>query len=154
MTKTCSKCSIAKDPINDFYARSGKCKDCERAYQRAYTAKIRQDPERYQKYLAYQAGYQKTKGREKRINRFAWLDEIKAKPCMDCGGSFPPECMDFDHRDPSTKKFDVSGAAVSGRSIESVQAEVEKCDLICSNCHRIRTAKQQNRRPRHRRSFA
>ncbi len=58
-------------------------------------------------------------------------------PCMDCKGSFPPVCMDFDHRDPSTKSFALSRAR--GFDLEAVKLELAKCDLICSNCHRIRT---------------
>jgi hypothetical protein len=99
-------------------------------------------------YLAYQKSYQAEYGRDHRINRFAWLDQLKAQPCMDCKRTFPPECMDFDHRDPTNKLFNVSQAAISGRSLESVQAEVAKCDLVCACCHRIRTAKQHSRRPR------
>ena len=142
-TKVCSKCSIAKLDTDFYSARSGICIPCKQAWQRAYTAKLRGDPIKYAKYLSYQKKYQARTGREHRAKRFGWLDEIKADPCMDCGRAFPPECMDFDHRDPSVKLFNVSGAAVSGRSLESVRAEVAKCDLVCACCHRIRTARQQ-----------
>ncbi len=65
-----------------------------------------------------------------------YIDDFKeGKPCMDCGGSFPPFCMDFDHRDPSTKVTNVGAA----RSMKKVVEEIEKCDLVCANCHRIRT---------------
>ncbi len=74
-----------------------------------------------------------------------WLDELKIHPCLDCNRSFPPECMDFDHREPKDKLFDLSGAIAGGTSIALITAEIAKCDLICANCHRIRTAKQNGR---------
>lgn len=116
------------------------CKEC----CKKNSAKQRKGPKR-EAYLAYQKEYQATKGIQHRRDRFAWLNQLKASPCGDCGHSFPPECMDFDHIDPSTKLFDVSQAAVGGRSVESVELEIAKCRLICSNCHRIRTAKQNRR---------
>ena len=58
------------------------------------------------------------------------------KPCTDCGREFPPVCMDFHHRDPGAKDFSVSQA----KTVTQVQAEIEKCDLICACCHRIRHA--------------
>ena len=77
----------------------------------------------------------------KRSERKQWLDRIKQRtPCMDCGGSFPPECMDFDHRDPSSKRMPVSKAVE--KSWKTLLEEIEKCDLVCANCHRVRTRKQ------------
>ena len=150
--KICKNC-VKTLPTTAFYASGHKRKDgtqalmaiCSACFQAKAQERLR-DPEKRAKYIAYQRQYQKSWGRKHRTERFAWIDEVKSKPCMDCGGSFPPECMDFDHRDPKTKLFDVSRAAVSGSGLESVKEEIAKCDLVCANCHRIRTAKQQNRR--------
>jgi len=60
------------------------------------------------------------------------------RACADCGEVFPPYVLDFDHRDPSTKLAKVSALVFSG-SKELLLAEIEKCDLVCSNCHRKRT---------------
>ena len=66
-----------------------------------------------------------------------WLDAQKARPCADCGGVFPPCVMDFDHV-RGEKKFTVGyGLQAYGR--RKVKEEMLKCDLVCSNCHRIRT---------------
>lgn len=66
-----------------------------------------------------------------------WLKEQKDKPCLDCGLKFPPCCMDFDHRPGEIQSFKV------GRGVQRKRAdilkEIEKCDLVCANCHRIRT---------------
>lgn len=59
---------------------------------------------------------------------------------MDCGKRFPTVCMDFDHRDPSTKKHNVSRMTVRG-SERLLLDEIAKCDLVCANCHRVRSAK-------------
>jgi hypothetical protein len=147
MDKTCIKCGETKGP-DDFYRMRNWCKECVKEYNRTYHVKRMKDPRQRREFLEYQKTYQASWGRQHRNERFKWLDEAKAKPCMDCHLSFPPECMDFDHRDPKTKLFNISQAAVSGRSVASVRAEMAKCDLVCANCHRIRTAKQQGRRGR------
>jgi hypothetical protein len=69
------------------------------------------------------------------------LRELKSRPCMDCGGTFPPVVMDFDHRDSETKTGNI-GNLIKKWSWERLLTEVAKCDLICANCHRIRTARR------------
>lgn len=64
--------------------------------------------------------------------------EARNRPCMDCGESYPYYVMDFDHRDPSTKEYTIANMVNCG-NIEKVKAEIAKCDVVCSNCHRIRT---------------
>jgi hypothetical protein len=64
----------------------------------------------------------------------------KNQPCADCGGTFPLVCMDFDHRDPALKSFTIAQGLQ--RSHEALLAEIAKCDVVCSNCHRLRTAAQ------------
>jgi len=67
--------------------------------------------------------------------------ELKRSPCVDCAECFAPECMDFDHRDPSTKH--ASLAQMFGARLNRVLAEIRKCDLVCANCHRTRTRKRR-----------
>jgi hypothetical protein len=76
---------------------------------------------------------------KKAAERRLLLNGLKNRPCMDCGARFPPECMDFDHRDPETKHTEV-GLMLTWKW-ERVLAEIALCDLVCSNCHRIRTFK-------------
>jgi hypothetical protein len=71
-----------------------------------------------------------------------WLIEYKSHPCSDCGGIFPPECMDFDHV-RGEKLFAIGEGSTVSR--ERVEIEIAKCDLICSNCHRIRTRQRGKR---------
>jgi hypothetical protein len=80
------------------------------------------------------------KAERKRLAK-AYVDGVKSGPCLDCGGKFPTECMDLDHlRD---KKANVSKMVAEGLSLETIKAEIAKCELVCANCHRIRT---KNRR--------
>jgi hypothetical protein len=72
--------------------------------------------------------------------QLARLEAIKtASPCMDCLTFYPAECMDFDHR-PEEVKYAGVGHLVAGRySWNLIEKEMTKCDLVCANCHRIRT---------------
>ena len=67
----------------------------------------------------------------------ALVDSAKDVPCMDCGVRYPPYVMDFDHRDPSVKFLGVG--MMTHRSPAKIIEEIAKCDVVCSNCHRIRT---------------
>lgn len=64
------------------------------------------------------------------------LDALKVAPCMDCRGVFPSCVMDFDH--VRGKKLFAIGTRLYG-SWKALLREAEKCDLVCANCHRIRT---------------
>lgn len=66
-----------------------------------------------------------------------YLDQLKTnRPCADCGRIFPSCSMDFDHI-KGHKKFSIG----SGRSMskKKVLQEINKCELVCANCHRVRT---------------
>ena len=71
------------------------------------------------------------------LTKMQVINTAKSVPCMDCGVSYPPYVMDFDHRDPSLKTTNVS--RMKTRSIELIQEEIAKCDVVCANCHRERT---------------
>ena len=69
----------------------------------------------------------------------AWLRDLRRVPCLDCGGVFEPYVMDFDHRDPATKGFNLGGSRAMLKSREELLQEITKCDIVCVNCHRART---------------
>lgn len=73
-----------------------------------------------------------------------FLRALRDRPCVDCGGRFHPVQMDFDHRDPAEKRFTLSKVQLKGR--DELLAEVAKCDVVCSNCHRLRTRRQHRER--------
>lgn len=70
-----------------------------------------------------------------------YIEKCKNNPCQDCGQSFPAYVMDFHHRNPD-EKITVVGRT---RSIKAAKNEIEKCDLLCANCHRTRTWKDKGR---------
>lgn len=124
--KCCAKCRVMK-PASEF-TRNGKmldglqswCRECSRVSHRVVSAN------------AY-------------AKRAAFRKQEKDRPCADCGGSFPPECMDFDHV-RGRKEFEIGK---SNFPVERLAAEIAKCEVVCANCHRIRTkARQQNGRRR------
>lgn len=56
--------------------------------------------------------------------------------CMDCHGFYHHACMTFDHREREYKKKNVSGLITTSKA--AVIEELQKCDLVCHNCHDIR----------------
>jgi hypothetical protein len=59
--------------------------------------------------------------------------------CLDCGLVSPvPQVYDFHHLDPAKK--DIKLSSLSNRGFEAMIPELDKCVLLCSNCHRIRHA--------------
>ena len=73
--------------------------------------------------------------RRKELREFS--AELKSVPCMDCKKQYPYYVMDFDHRDGSTKEYNISQMRFSSK--EKFLEEASKCDIVCSNCHRERT---------------
>ena len=67
---------------------------------------------------------------------------LSKSSCKDCKNK-DPRVLEFDHL--GDKKFNVS-RAVSGstRAWETILREIEKCDIVCANCHRIRTQERGN----------
>lgn len=76
---------------------------------------------------------------EHRMGRRRLIEKSKEVPCADCGKKFPFYVMDFDHRNPDTKSANVSSLVSRGASLARIQEEIDKCDVVCANCHRIRT---------------
>lgn len=65
------------------------------------------------------------------------ISTLKDVPCADCGVKYPSYVMDFDHLNPKLKAKDVS--TMIDYSLDKIVAEAEKCQVVCSNCHRRRT---------------
>lgn len=61
----------------------------------------------------------------------------KARPCADCGVVYPYYVMQFDH--VGDKAFTIGTAIGRGVAVDRVFAEIEKCEVVCANCHAERT---------------
>jgi len=73
----------------------------------------------------------------------AWVNDRKAeRGCADCGES-DPACLDLHHRDDADKEMEVTEMVTHGYARENLRAEMDKCDVLCANCHR----KRHDRRP-------
>ena len=65
------------------------------------------------------------------------IREAKNKPCTDCGVLYPFYVMQFDHL--GDKNFSLGAFSTHTISLKRVQEEIEKCEVVCANCHAVRT---------------
>jgi hypothetical protein len=54
--------------------------------------------------------------------------------------------MDFDHREPHKKNFRITAGGAMLRNRLSLLGEIDQCDVVCANCHRIRTWRRHEER--------
>lgn len=113
-----------------------ECRECGKLRmrrKRENPERKRLDAEKTRRYRERQGDAYLLRIREQRRKKKDWLDAQKVK-CARC-----PEthiaCLEFHHRDPRKKEFLLS-VAVAKHSLLRIQAEVAKCEVICSNCHR------------------
>lgn len=128
--KICYRCKIEK-PLYEFSKNNSKkdklnleCRACHKVNRKKH----------------YEANkcklIKQIKDRAKEIVN--WVASLKRGiPCTDCKKIYIPFAMDYDHKED--KKFNISSAARAGFSKENILKEIEKCDLVCATCHRIRT---------------
>jgi hypothetical protein len=118
----CGRCGADK-LATEFHRRrrygwQAWCKTCRRAYDRDY--------------------HQRTRPIWAEV--IEWYRCLKTdKPCADCGGIFHYAAMEWDHRPGSDKVAEVSAVVAKTRSKRRVLEEIAKCDLVCANCHAVRT---------------
>lgn len=110
----------------------------------------------------YQAHYNKTvwypSNKERHLKNIKrnkqatkkFIEEYKRQQkCVDCGfsGKDFPYVLDFDHIEGlKTKKFTIGSWSHSVISLHTIKKEMNKCELVCANCHRIRTFKEKRKR--------
>jgi len=149
-TKTCTKCKQLK-PVEDFKKKKGKpssyCKPCFRKHyngRRCTKGLYTRDPITKKTSLtsAHKLSVKKATERRHNLRKKERAVEfirgiLTSTPCRDCGET-RIVCLQFDHRDPSQKDRDISD--MMKRSLARLRAEVAKCDVVCANCHAIRTA--------------
>lgn len=132
--KFCNSCSTSK-PVTDFNKKKdkyqSKCRACDNAYTRAHYKANK---------LSYIERTSKRKLEQIALKQKWVLDYFKNNPCIDCNES-DPVVLEFDHllnKSGNVSKF------ILNSSLENLIKEIEKCEVVCANCHRRRTAKQQN----------
>jgi hypothetical protein len=132
--KRCYRCG--PKPVTSFASNTSTadglqpyCRGCHSTYTQAH-------------YRANSEAY-KARANAKRLHLKEVLRLSKlGKPCKDCGHVFEPCSMDYDHLDSNLKTTEVSLLVTCG-SEARLLAEIAKCELVCSNCHRVRTRKRK-----------
>ena len=81
--------------------------------------------------------------RRRRAKNRKLIQKAKSKPCADCGVEYPPHVMDFDHV-RGKKRCHIAGMQ-HYLNVQYILDEIAKCDVVCANCHRVRTHKQRKR---------
>jgi hypothetical protein len=64
-----------------------------------------------------------------------WCIEYKGGKCEVCGYGKHPSALEFHHKDPSKKKFEI-GDSSNTITTSSLKKELDKCAILCANCHR------------------
>lgn len=85
----------------------------------------------------------RAKANKLRAQEFVTQTKI-GKSCVDCKIPYPPYVLDYDHRDGDEKYDNLCAMAQRGLSNVRLAAEIAKCDLVCANCHRMRSARRGN----------
>lgn len=122
--KTCTKCKIQK-PLEEFSKKNkgfnSWCKKCMHIYLKNHY-KLNKDY-----YI------QKTDFRKKVTISFIKSFKLKSK-CAKCGETHPA-CLSF-HHTGQDKKVNISEIMWKGWSLDRVMSEINKCEILCENCHR------------------
>ena len=130
----CNSCGQLKDEeeFNWRYKALGirhpTCRECQKPFRKNWyegSAK-----ERHLKNV------KERKEKVRRLAREYVLTYLLTHPCIECGER-DPRVLEFHHR--QEKDMAVSELVAGGYSIATIQAEINKCDVLCANCHRKRT---------------
>lgn len=132
-TKSCIDCK-QQFPLDHFQSRGGKrkherlprCVSCARDYQRKWHQKNRDKR------------LKRRQERKQEIRRWV-LDYLSSNPCVKCGET-DPVVLEFDHLRDKTL---IVSRLIAGYGLDSVKHEVAKCQVMCANCHREKTAEEQ-----------
>ena len=134
--KRCSRCATLRP--SSAFNRGARNADGRQAYCRECSAEV--------SHARYEARVGRSVPRTSRpvyaVTRGTWLRNLKVgRPCTDCERVFDPQVMQWDHLPAFEKLGDISGSW-TGRSEQEILAEIAKCELVCTNCHAIRTFKR------------
>lgn len=86
--------------------------------------------------------YWRTKAATRTQTKNWWEDFKKSLVCVDCGED-DSIVLDFHHRNPNEKDWEVSSMVSHAYSKERILREADKCDVVCANCHRRRHHKEK-----------
>jgi len=136
MNKICVKCNVEKAETCFSWRnkakqiRTGHCKECQKLYDESY---LKKDKKRF-----YERKRLRNQVRKERINDYI-IEWLEKHPCVSCGED-DIVVLDFDHLGNKTSNVSLMIAKIS--SIKTIKNEIKKCQVLCANCHRRKTAKE------------
>lgn len=100
------------------------------------------EDEEWDELSGHQRWYRKNKEKSRQLKEHRrrklvrWVYEYKRDycECERCGEG-DPACLEFHHVNEEEKEFSVSRRANRGHSIENIRSEIERCEVLCANCH-------------------
>jgi len=135
--KQCVTCLEFKDD-SDFNWRFKSlgqrhkiCRDCQNNHSRNWYKRHKEEHAQRVKDNRYRV--------KQETREYAW-DYLSTHPCIECGES-DPTVLEFDHIHGKDK--DIAVLVGQGYSIKAVMKEIAKCQVLCANCHRRKTAKER-----------
>lgn len=135
--KPCTKCKRLK-VLADFPVRKrvkdGRASWCRECYKSNWEKRY------YENHEHYRNSHNASRNNIRRENAQRVFEYLSKNPCISCGES-DPIVLEFDHRDRTTKLENISNLILNG-SWQRIEKEIEKCDVLCANCHRRKSAKQ------------
>lgn len=127
----CCRCFKPREEFGGITKRGDYCRVCALRINREYSAKTRVRRNEVNRACA---------ANRYAINRKNLIDYLNEHPCVDCGET-DIVVLEFDHRDPSTKRAKIANVLGSW-NWKTILTEIEKCDVRCANDHRRRTSEQ------------
>ena len=135
--KTCCACKETK-PESEYSfkyrergIRTTKCRACTNKYSQKHYEKNKEV------YIARAIKHNKRYIKQKK----EFIMELKmSNPCLGCGET-NPTVLEFDHINPKDKKGNIATMIRGGYSVGTILKEALKCQILCANCHRKKTAK-------------
>jgi hypothetical protein len=129
--KRCCTCQQVK-PLDEFNrlakakdGRQASCRECNKAYH-------------YRNWDRHMAQIRRRTKERRAAARAFIVEYLRAHPCVDCGET-DIVVLEFDHlRD---KRANVS-RLIATSEVRRIAEEIEKCEVVCANCHRRRTARR------------
>lgn len=117
------------------------CRYCNKPYPiEEFSVAVIVDGKEYRRHKCNTCYVSMKKDRRKGIRKT--IDDYKKTLKCPCGVS-DYRCLDFHHKD-SSKEFNIGTAITTGLSVEKILKEIQKCEVLCSNCHRIHHHKDQS----------
>lgn len=122
--RLCTRCGIEK-PLSEFSKKKesfqSACKSCHSKYHQDWYIRNRE--------------MRRSQIRQRMKDIRSWVKSLKVGLfCSKCGEDHPAT-LQFHHRDPSKKDSNLANIYLKGWSKERIMKEIEKCDILCANCH-------------------